>query len=199
MIMRDGIEVPINKREYETIVPKIRMTANMKMYKNPEGHFIVLTPSNLQMIKFYGEEPEVEETEEKPQAVKKSEIIPEQKELKESKPKDKISPEERAKIIAEVEGKNFVKDVHPTIGEEELEKDPLAEMIEKSNCKHEVEKLELYRQHTAKGIRYFPVCSFCGKRERYVSESKIVKGKYVGTPHEHWVESDITNAKAWID
>jgi len=58
MIMAHNVIVDINKREYETIVPKIRMSANIKMYKNPEGHFIVLSPSNLIMIKFIGEETE---------------------------------------------------------------------------------------------------------------------------------------------
>jgi len=77
--------------------------------------------------------------------------------------------------------------------------DVMAEMTAKSNCKHEPEKMELYIQHTAKGIRYFPVCSFCGRRERYVAESKIMKGEYVGTPNEKWTEKDIANAKAWIE
>jgi len=76
----------------------------------------------------------------------------------------------------------------------------VAEMTAKSNCKHEPEKLELYRQHTAKGIRYFPVCSFCGKRERYVSESKIVKDEYDSdNPNSRWTSEDVINAKDWID
>jgi len=73
------------------------------------------------------------------------------------------------------------------------------EMIAKSDCKHEPEKMELYRQNTAKGIRYFPRCSFCGKRERYVAESKIVEGKYEGTPNEKWTSDDIANAIQWIE
>jgi hypothetical protein len=73
------------------------------------------------------------------------------------------------------------------------------EITAKSNCKHEPEKLELFIQHTAKGIRYFPVCKFCGKRERYVSESKIVEGKYEGTPNEKWTEEDIATAQPWIE
>jgi len=75
----------------------------------------------------------------------------------------------------------------------------LAEMTAKSNCKHEPEKLELYIQHTAKGVRYFPVCSFCGKRERYVSESKINKGEYEGTVNGRWTDADIANAQPWIE
>ena len=82
----------------------------------------------------------------------------------------------------------------PSTPEEQLTK-----MMEKSNCKHEPEKMELYIQHTAKGIRYFPLCSFCGKRERYVAESKIVKGEYAGTPNEKWTADDIAHAKPWIE
>jgi hypothetical protein len=73
----------------------------------------------------------------------------------------------------------------------------MAELTEKSNCKHATQ--ELYIQHTAKGIRYFPICSFCGKRERYVSESKINKGEYVGTANEKWTDADIANAKPYIE
>jgi len=75
----------------------------------------------------------------------------------------------------------------------------MADMTAKSNCKHEPAKLELYRQNTAKGIRYFPVCSFCGKRERYVSERKIVEGEYGGTPNEKWTSEDVANAIQWIE
>lgn len=192
MVLRDGIEVGINKKEYETIIPKIRMTANVKMYRNPEGHYIVLSPSNLQMIKYYGDEsdepkPYVKQEKVETKVVEKPKV--------EEKPK-KRTPEELA-IIAEVEGK-LPKETIPTVDAEE-KKDPLAEMIEKSNCKHESSKLELYRQHTAKGIRYFPVCSFCGKRERYISEAKILEGAYAGTPNEKWTEDDIVNAKVWVD
>ena len=104
-----------------------------------------------------------------------------------------------------MEDHDFVPDIKKAI-ENQMEEpkvktadDIMAEMTAKSNCKHEPEKMELYIQHTAKGIRYFPVCSFCGRRERYVAESKIMKGEYVGTPNEKWTEKDIANAKAWIE
>jgi hypothetical protein len=59
--------------------------------------------------------------------------------------------------------------------------------------------MEMFIQHTAKGYRYFPVCKFCGKRERYVSEKKILDGKYAGTPNAKWTTDDIANAKPWIE
>jgi len=66
------------------------------------------------------------------------------------------------------------------------------DMISKSNCTHE--KQSLYVQHTAKGVRYFPVCDFCGKRDRYVSEKKVLDGEY-----ENWKYEDIENAKPWTE
>ena len=75
---------------------------------------------------------------------------------------------------------------------EEYKEDALKTMIDKSNCKHENQTLHI--QHTAKGIRYFPVCDFCGKRERYVSEKKILDGEY-----EEWKAEDIENAKPWTE
>jgi outer membrane biosynthesis protein TonB len=90
-------------------------------------------------------------------------------------------------------------DEAPEPPKKKTQQELLEEMTAKSNCKHEPNKLELYRQHTAKGIRYFPRCSFCGKRERYVSESKIVKGEYAGTVNEKWTEQDIMDAIDWID
>ena len=74
-------------------------------------------------------------------------------------------------------------------------KDPdeiMNDMIAKSNCKHESQSL--YLQKTAKGDRYFPVCDFCGKRERYVSEKKVLDGEY-----EEWKYEDIENAKPWTE
>ena len=71
-----------------------------------------------------------------------------------------------------------------------VEEDPMADMLAKSACVHPNQSL--YVQDTAKGVRYFPVCDFCGKRERYVSEKKIVDGEY-----EEWTVEDIQNAKPW--
>jgi hypothetical protein len=78
-------------------------------------------------------------------------------------------------------------------------KKAMEDLMSKSNCKHEAEKLELFRQETAKGARYFPVCSFCGKRERYVSEKKIKDGAYAGTVNEKWTLDDVATAKPWIE
>ena len=74
----------------------------------------------------------------------------------------------------------------------EQKEDALNEMIAKSNCKHDNQTL--YVQHTAKGVRYFPVCDFCGKRDRYVSEKKVLDGEY-----PEWKYEDVENAKPWTE
>ena len=66
------------------------------------------------------------------------------------------------------------------------------DMLAKSNCTHENQSL--YLQKTAKGDRYFPVCDFCGKRDRYVSEKKVLDGEY-----DEWKYEDIENAKPWVE
>ena len=106
---------------------------------------------------------------------------------------------EEEPIVPEVKLAPVIKEETAEKPKRKTDEEQLAEMTAKSDCKHEPEKLELYIQHTAKGIRYFPLCSFCGKRERYVSESKIVEGKYKGTPNEKWTEDHIAHAKPWIE
>ena len=49
----------------------------------------------------------------------------------------------------------------------------LATLIEKSSCKHELDKQELNKVGSKKGTRYFNVCSFCGWRGRFVKESSL--------------------------
>lgn len=98
-----------------------------------------------------------------------------------------LVPEPEIKLEKEViekEVKDYLK-IDPVPKE-----DPMEDMLAKSNCLHQNQTL--YVQHTAKGIRYFPVCDFCGKRERYVSEKKILDGEYPS-----WSLEDIENAKPW--
>ena len=87
-------------------------------------------------------------------------------------PKEKEQPKEKVPVRTEDEIMN--------------------EMLAKSNCKHENQSLHI--QHTAKGVRYFPICDFCGKRNRYISEKKVFDGEY-----PEWKVEDIDNAKPWIE
>jgi hypothetical protein len=112
----------------------------------------------------------------------------------ESVPEDEPTVEPKPETAAKKPVKLAPKPEEKTKGDQGREDDAMKELLEKSNCKHEPEKLSLYVQHTAKGVRYFPVCSFCGKRERYVSEKKIIDGEY-----ERWAQGDILTATPWTE
>jgi hypothetical protein len=84
---------------------------------------------------------------------------------------------ELEEAVEEVESK---KDV------EEKRQDIENEFLARANCTHPKELEEVYVQTTAKGTKYFPVCSFCGKRGRYVSKVKLT-------------DEQKANAKPWSD
>jgi hypothetical protein len=105
------------------------------------------------------------------------ELIPEEEELTEETKEEKV-----------IEKKEEDNGLTP----EEKQKKAYDELMAKSNCEHKDQTL--YIQRTAKGVRYFPVCDFCGKRERYVSEKKVRDGEY-----EEWKDEDVDNAKPWIE
>lgn len=73
---------------------------------------------------------------------------------------------------------------------EEKKEELMAEMVAKSNCKHE--NTEIYYQEVKTGPRtnqkiarrYFPVCTFCETRERYVKADSLT-------------DEERANAKIW--
>jgi hypothetical protein len=167
-----GKSLPITQKEFEQIAPKLQQ-GGIRLYRTGSKSLVPLNSNTIELIEYVDDVP--------------VEIIP-----------PKATPEPLPKIEAVEPPEAENKEISEKPIEEPVES-PMDKMMRLSNCKHEPEKLELYRQHTAKGIRYFPLCSYCGKRERYVSESKIVKGEYEGTPNERWTAEDIANAKDWID
>jgi hypothetical protein len=67
------------------------------------------------------------------------------------------------------------------------------DFMARSNCRHVDEEgntlRSMYFTDTQQGKRYFPVCDFCGHRERYVGIEKVKEGK------TQWTEEDLENAK----
>ena len=169
-----GKTLTITEYEFANMSPKLN-SKGIKTQKTKAGHLIPLNSMTMEYIEHI---PEPEEGE--------------QFDLGEG-------------VVGTVVRKDADEPILPRMDQVQQKPEPktadeiMAEMMAKSNCKHEPEKLELYRQNTAKGIRYFPRCSFCGKRERYVSESKIVDGAYEGTPNEKWTSEDVANAIQWIE
>ena len=165
-----GKTLEITEAEFQIISPKLN-NKGIKTQKTRSGHLIPLNSMTMEFIEHVDEPEESQATE-----VNEMPTLPKPKVIAES---PKAEPEAKDK---------------PKTQDEKL-----AEMLEKSNCKHEPEKMELFVQHTAKGIRYFPVCSFCGRREKYISERKVIDNGYVGTPNEKWTEADLANALPWVE
>ena len=55
-------------------------------------------------------------------------------------------------------------------------------MLDRSNCTHRDSEgktlRKLYYMETTNGRKYFPVCDFCGHREKFIGVQKLEEGKY---------------------
>ena len=80
-------------------------------------------------------------------------------------------PEEEAKVIVSQEIVEKVEVEKKAI--EDRRKEELAELIAKSNCTHDGDKISIFKSDSKKGIRYFKVCKFCGYRDRFIKESEL--------------------------
>lgn len=71
-----------------------------------------------------------------------------------------------------------------------------ADFMAKANCIHKdgngVTLRKLYFTETVNGRKYFPVCEFCGHRERYVGVPKIEAGE-----NALWTMEDVRSAKPY--
>ena len=124
----------------------------LRMMRDANDERILLIPLNSNTIECIKLIPAVEEP-----------VIP--------KPVPAATEEELKQIRQEVD--EAVGEVEEKKDIEEKREDAIAEIMAKSNCRHEPEKLVLHRQVTKTGARYFPVCGFCGKRERYVKADSL--------------------------
>jgi len=166
-----GKTLEISQAEFDQISPKLN-ARGVKISVTTDGHKIPLNSTTMEFIEHV------------PEVVEEPEVV-----------EPEVIETEYVKVEEVVDNpRELVEKEKPKTQEEKL-----VEMMEKSACKHEPEKMVLYKQQTAKGERLFPVCSFCGKRERYVSEKRIIDGKYEGTPNEKWTEEDVANARPWIE
>lgn len=80
-------------------------------------------------------------------------------------------PEEEAKVIVSQEIVQRVEEEKKSI--EDRRKAELSELLAKSDCKHEGDKLSVFKSDSKKGVRYFKVCKFCGYRERFIKEADL--------------------------
>jgi hypothetical protein len=165
-----GKTVDLTEHEFRRIAPQMQ-ERGIRLVKLQNGWYVPVNSNSMEFIEYIPEELEIDK---------------EDKAIKESG----VTADVVEKTAEEIKKEESIT---------ERKKKALEEMMTKSNCMHEAEKLELYVQQTAKGVRYFPVCSFCGKRERYVSEKKILDGQYAGTPNEKWTAEDLETAIPYVE
>jgi len=112
-------------------------------------------------------------------------------ELEVDKPKE--TPVPREPIVDKPDKENMSE-----IKEKELTNQAKQErtFMEKANCTHKdgegATLRKLHYSETVNGRKYFPVCEFCGHRERYVGVPKIEKGE-----NPIWTMEDVRTAKLY--
>jgi hypothetical protein len=81
-------------------------------------------------------------------------------------------PEEEPEVVEPVQTEvQMTPEESVELSDEEVKQKQMEDLLAKSSCTHE--NYTLHVQQTKKGPRYFPVCEFCGKRERYVKNSSL--------------------------
>lgn len=143
-----GKVMDITMHEYTKIMPKMK-NGGIRFYDTRRGDLIPLNSTTIEMIT-KGDMPAPLE-----EAVEVVEyVMPDSQETMKYAAKAEVVEEKKE-------------------SDEEKAQRQMNDIIAKSNCAHPKEKSEMYKKDTAKGTRYFPVCTFCGKRERYVKADSL--------------------------
>lgn len=179
-----GKTLEITEYEFERISPKLQM-GGIRLYRTAKGNLIPLNSTTIELIEKEstggGFEKTLETWEEKAEKVPLKDIKPEPK-------------EKEVQTIAEEpeEPEEKVESAKPETPQEKQDR-MMAELIEKSECLHPRDRLQMMYQETKSGRRYFPVCTFCGYRHRYISIKKVKAGTI------DWTMDEVVAAKPWIE
>lgn len=154
--------------DWTKLAPKLQL-GGLRLFAPQPGVLIPLNSHTIALIENLSVNEEKDENDEKSEEVPERES--EEREELEDPQEEKEEPEEKLSI-------------------EEKKEKILAEMKAKSDCKHE--NKTIYYQEIWTGPknnrkvqkRYFPVCDFCGIRERYVKAADLS-------------QEDKDNAKQW--
>jgi hypothetical protein len=176
-----GKTLEITEDEFSRIAPKLQM-GGIRLYRTGAGNLIPLNSTTMELIEKESSDSAFTEDVEAITAlggVAGPEAVKVVKETVEPKPEPKVEelPSEPVEVKEET----------PEQRNDRL----LEEMKEKAMCTHEG-KQKMYFQATKAGNRYFPVCEFCGKRERYISVKKIKDGLVTD-----WTMEDLMSAKQY--
>lgn len=157
-----GKVMDITMHEYTKIMPKMK-NGGIRFYDTRRGDLIPLNSTTIEMIT-KGDMPA---------------------------PLDEVVEPVEYKMPDSQETMKYATTIEPTPeevseGDEAKAQRLMDEMLAKSNCNHPEDKAIIYKKETSKGVRYFPVCSFCGKRERYVKAESLT-------------DEQKLSAKVWAD
>lgn len=166
-----GKRLEISEREFRQIAPKLQ-AGGVRLYRQGQtGNLIPLNSNTMELIEHIEEKHDEKVVEKLKEQSKENKTENTKLEKETEEPKEESAEERRKRLEAEV--------------------------FAKSNCKHENQ--ELYYTQTTRGKKYFPVCTFCGKRDRFISIEKIKNEDYIGTPNDIWTMEHVMNAKVWTE
>ena len=164
--------VDMDKREFDTMIIRMK-TGGVRFLELPNGCMVPLNSNTIEYIDSEGHgkfrRPKPEPTAEVAQVAvdKQIESVKQEIEAKKAELATEIGVQNRENPAA-----MQAQEVNPITGAER-EKQIIAKILEKSNCKHEQSKLRWYKTVGKKGERYFQVCSFCGWRGKFVKAESI--------------------------
>lgn len=145
--------------------------AGFRYYKTLDGKIIPFNHPSIEFIEPFGEPVQVEPRMKPAKPMPEPPPTPE--EVKMLKEQDILKQDKKSK--------------------EERRKQLEADFMARANCKHKdgngVTIKKLRYVGTATGRKYFPVCTFCGHRGRYVGVPKIEAGD-----HPIWTMKDVEEA-----
>jgi len=161
-----GKVMDITEHEYDHIMPKMK-NGGIRFYPTKRGDLIPLNSMTMEIIT-KGLEP--------------AELDPEAKDPVEYKMPDSNETMKYNKKVPE----KAEEDKEPKLTDQQKAEKAMADIIAKSNCTHPEETSQICVQETSKGPRYFPICTFCGFRGRYVKKDSLT-------------DEQKTNAQVWAD
>lgn len=199
-----GKTLEISEYEFSRITPKLQH-GGIRLLRTAKGNLIPLNSTTIELIEKESsgdmfehplaqkplEDIKPEPKEEEVQTIAEEPVHAAVQVIEDKMEKAQTESEEQDEVQESPEPKPVIEEQKEQKPETEQQRQDrmMAELIEKSNCLHPRELLEMKFQATKAGNRYFPVCKFCGYRHRYISIKKIKSGMITD-----WTMDDIVTA-----
>jgi hypothetical protein len=167
-----GKSLELEEGEDQKFLRNIKLRGNIRYYETMAGHLIPLNSQTIELVEIMKDPTDA-----------LIDTLPVEIEVDEEKLNESMETP-----VPEMDEMNK-QEAPKTKTQDEL----LEEMRKRSDCNHEG-LLQMCVSETKQGRRYFPVCSFCGHRMRYVGKQKVAEGK-----DPNWTIEDLRNAKSYVE